>query len=323
MVKKIQVALLMGGKSQEREVSLTSGREVLAHIDRRRFEVTVYDPLKDLPLLLHNAQSLDVAFLALHGPYGEDGTMQGFCEMIGLPYIGSGVLASALAINKNATKKIYRDANLPVAPDLFLPKKQAENSPNIAKEALALLGAPIVVKPLNQGSSLGLSLAFDEKSLKSALNEVFALDGEALLEAHVAGREFTCGVLGNDCLTPLPIIEIIPAEGHQFFDYAAKYEKGQAKEICPAQIPDCLAAEISSLAVAAHQALGCRGLSRTDFMVSGRPFLLETNTLPGLTAASLLPQMAKAYGLNFSDLISYLIDLTMAPIEPNISDYIR
>ncbi len=215
--KKTRVALIMGGRSKEREVSLASGREILANMDRNRFEVTVYDPSTDLPRLAQEAPDYDVAFLALHGPFGEDGTMQGFCEMVGLPYTGSGVPASATAMDKEVSKRIYRESGLPVAPDLVINKGDYSDLKATAEMALHSLGSPVVVKPLRQGSSVGLSIVDNQADLAKALDEVFALDGSALLEKYLAGREFTCGVIGNQTLPALPPNEIIPAEGHACF----------------------------------------------------------------------------------------------------------
>ncbi len=317
---KLNVALLMGGTSKEREVSLASGREVLAHIDRNRFEVEVYDPATDLARLLNEAPRLDVAFLALHGHLGEDGAVQGFCELVGLPYIGSDVLASAVAMDKEVAKRLYRLAGLPVAPDLMLTPTSPQYQSGMLKSAFEI-GSQLVVKPVRQGSSVAIFIVESELELKNALDEIFALEPMALVEKYLPGREFTCGVLGNNTVTALPPIEIIPAPGHHFFDYSAKYEVGEAKEVCPAQIPPELTHEMQELALAAHQSLSCRGLSRTDFMFSGdKLYILETNTLPGLTATSLLPQMAAAHGLSFTNLISYLIDLAVG--EVLLADYL-
>ena len=320
--KMTRVALVMGGRSKEREVSLASGTEVLAHINRDRFEVVVYDPAEDLVRLAEDAAKIDVAFLALHGPFGEDGTMQGFCEMIGLPYTGSGVLSSAMAMDKEIAKRIYREAGLPVAPDLVVTRHSTPRLIETATMALHSLGSPVVVKPLRQGSSVGLSILEDAEVLAEALGEVFEMDGAALLEKYLPGQELTCGVVGLERLTALPPIEIIPAEGHHFFDYSAKYEPGQAHEICPAQVAPELYAEVQRLSLSAHRALGCRAMSRTDLIFSkGQTYILETNTLPGLTSGSLLPQMAKAHGMSFGSLISFLVDMALRPEEADIESY--
>lgn len=320
--KKLRVALAMGGKSREREVSLASGSEVLSYIDRDRFEVAVYDPVEDLVRLAEDAPKLDVAFLALHGPLGEDGAMQGFCEMLGLAYTGSGVLSSAMAMDKEFTKRLYRESGLPVAPDLVVNRHAVTNMAEMAKICLYSLGSPLVVKPLRQGSSVGMAIVDSEAALADAMEVAFTLEDRVLLEKYLPGHEFTCAVVGNQELVPLPVIEIIPAEGHSFFDYQAKYEPGQAQEICPAKISARLTEEIQQLAISAHEALGCRGYSRSDMIYSeGQVFLLETNTLPGLTSGSLVPKMARAYGLSFSSFISYIIDLALTAEDIDISAY--
>ena len=307
-----RVALLRGGKSGEREVSLKSGAEVLAHLDRSRFTATEYDPARDLPRLVVDASAgrLDVAFLALHGPLGEDGSVQGLMELLELPYTGSGLLASALAMNKEAAKKVFREAGLPVAPDLVVTRSGYSEEPGPARAAFQTLGCPLVVKPVGLGSSLGLALVRNQAELASALDAVFGLGGPALLEKYLPGREFTCAVIGaGERLTALPPIEIIPAPGRLFFDYSAKYEPGQSEEICPARADPEIISELQRLSAKAHLALGCRSLSRSDFIFNeGRAYLLETNTLPGLTAASLVPKMARAYGLSFTAFISFLLD---------------
>ncbi|MCL2029526.1 MAG: D-alanine--D-alanine ligase, partial [Deltaproteobacteria bacterium] len=248
----------------------------------------------------------DVAFLALHGPLGEDGSVQGFLELLGLPYTGSGILASALAMNKEAAKKAFREANLPVPPDM----KVMEFWADLPCMAFSALGSPLVVKPANLGSSVGLGIVREEKELMAALRAVFELDKAALLEKYLPGLELTCAVVGSGPgLTALPPVEIIPAPGRGFFDYEAKYVPGECEEICPARIPPAITYEVQRLAIEAHLALGCRSLSRSDFILSeGRVYILETNTLPGLTSGSLVPKMARAFGLTFTAFLSYLLD---------------
>lgn len=322
MSDKKRIALVMGGKSNEREVSLASGKEVLAHIDKNRFEVSIYDPATDLGQLVENAHKLDLAFLCLHGRYGEDGTIQGLCEMVGLPYTGSGVLASAMAMDKEIAKRIFRDAGLPVAPDLVLKKETVTDPRETAKMALFSLGNPIVVKPLSSGSSVGLSIVDSEEQLSLALTKAFDIDNAVMLEKYLPGKELTCAVVGNDSLKALPPIEIIPAEGHRFFDYTAKYEPGQAQEICPAEVHKELLDEAQRLSICAHTTLGCRGMSRTDLIFSfGNTYILETNTIPGMTSGSLLPKMAKAYGVSFAGFISYIIDLALTGEDLSIDAY--
>ena len=320
--EKIRVALLRGGKSAEREVSLKSGAEVLANLDRDRFTALEYDPAAELARLVEDAQAgrLDVAFLALHGPMGEDGSIQGLMELLGLPYTGSGLLASALAMNKAVAKKIFREAGLPVAPDMTATRGEA--SADIARKAFQTLGFPLVVKPVSLGSSVGLTFVRNEGELAAALAAVFELGSQALLEKYLPGREFTCAALDDQGgLTALPPIEIIPDSGHILFDYEAKYEPGRCREICPALTAPEIIAEIQRLTADAHRALGCRSLSRSDFILSeGQIYLLETNTLPGMTNASLAPKMARAFGLTFTAFISYLLDDALKK-GVNLKDY--
>lgn len=321
MTAKIKVALVMGGRSGEREVSVASGREVLEHIDRQRYEVTVYDPAVDLVRFAQDAPDIDVAFLALHGTYGEDGTMQGFCELLGVKYIGSGVLASAMAMDKLTSKQCYRSHGLAVARDLMVTDRD-KHLDQVAARAFRELGSTVVVKPLRAGSSLGMSMVEKESELPEAIKAALEYDGVVLLEEYLEGQEFTCGVVGNHNLVPLPLIEIIPAEGHRFFDFYAKYEPGHALEVCPAEVSVEVTLKIQQQALVAHQALGCKGLSRSDFISTrDQVYILETNTLPGLTCGSLLPKMAQAYGIPFTSFISYLIDLAWLEAEVNLDDY--
>jgi D-alanine-D-alanine ligase len=310
MTKK-RVVVLMGGRSSEREVSLASGREVLNYLNPDRYAVESLDPATDLGVLVSRASEFDVAFPALHGPLGEDGTIQGLLELLSIPYVGSAVLSSALCMDKAATKSVYRASNLPVASDMVVSKG---SDPGLwAKKAVEAFGSPVVVKPLNQGSSVGLTIASDWTEAAKALDEAWKLYPAALIESYVSGRELTVAVLGNRECRALPPIEIVPGSDHKFFDYVAKYTPGQAQEICPARLTPEETRKVSDLAVAAHKALSCRGLSRTDFMLSekGDFVLLETNTLPGMTSNSLLPKAAAAAGLPFGALLDELISLAL------------
>lgn len=306
---KIRVALLAGGKSGEREVSLAGAREVAKALDPQKYEVRRYDPATDLPKLAAEADQVDAAFVLLHGPFGEDGTVQGFLDLLGIPYQGSGVLGSAVAMDKNIAKILYRDAGLPVAAwEMAKPADVADPARLLAKLTL-----PVVVKPVRQGSSLGMSIVEQPADLGPALDKAFAYDPEVMVEQYIAGREITGGVIGNDTLTALPIVEIIPGESHRFFDYEAKYQPGASREICPAELDEELTAKAKQYACRAHQALNLRGYSRTDMIVAGRDiYVLETNTIPGMTPTSLLPQAAKAHGLSFGQLLDRLLELAMA-----------
>ena len=309
--KKIRLALIAGGKSGEREVSLAGAQGVRQALDEQRYQISQYDPAVDLARLATDAAQLDVAFILLHGPLGEDGSMQGFLDLLGLPYQGSGVLGSALAMDKNRAKRIYQEAGLPVAPWRMVYKDKSFDTAELAQE----VGLPLVVKPTGQGSSLGMAIVHQADELAAALETAFAFGREVMVEAFVKGREITCGVLGNDKPEPLPLVEIIPGEEYPFFDYQAKYNVGASQEICPAQLPDELRQQAQEYGIMAHQALGLRGYSRTDMMVSkqGDIVVIETNTIPGMTPTSLFPQAAQAHGLSFAALLDRLIDLALEP----------
>lgn len=306
--KKLTVALLSGGKSAEREVSLNSGEQVYRVLDKDRYEVLRFDPRDDLPRLARQAEDIDVALIILHGRLGEDGTIQGFLDLLGIPYQGSGVLGSAIAMNKILSKELYERAGLPVAPYVVLDR----STPLDSREIVESLGLPVVVKPEQEGSSIGLSIVRREEDLAAALETGWRYDRRCLIEKFIAGVEITGGVLGNDELIALPLIEIVPGEGHEFFDYHAKYTPGASHEICPARVSDDITARAREYAVRAHRALHCRGYSRTDMIASGNDiYVLETNTIPGMTATSLFPQAAAVAGIPFPQLMDRLIDLAI------------
>ena len=306
---KFRLALIAGGKSGEREVSLAGAQEVEKALSREKYEVHRYDPATDLAQLAADAAKIDMAFILLHGPLGEDGTMQGFLDLLGIAYQGSGVLGSALAMDKNLAKILYQQAGLTVAPWEMAQPEDQENP----RRLLERLSLPVVIKPIRQGSSLGMSLARSEEELIQGLATAFAYDTEVMVEQYVRGREITGGVIGNRELTALPIVEIIPGEEYAFFDYDAKYKKGASREVCPAELPPEITARAQEIALAAHRALQLRGYSRTDMIVAGDGIhVLETNTIPGMTPTSLLPQAAAAYGLSFPALLDLLIELALA-----------
>ncbi|HEY9766783.1 MAG TPA: D-alanine--D-alanine ligase [Chroococcales cyanobacterium] len=301
---KIRVAVLAGGLSSEREVSLRSGAMVIRNLDPERYQGELLDLMDLLPGGKRELSSLsrdfDVAFLALHGRGGEDGTVQGALELLGLPYIGSGVMASALAMNKSRTKQIYRQAGIPTPPSLTF---YGEESSVLAK--VAEMGYPVVVKAEDQGSSVGVAIAQNEGEFQKAWEAATALSGEILVEKFVSGIEISCGVIGDENLEALPVIEIVPHKS--FFDYEAKYTPGISEEIVPARISPELTRRVQEIALSAHRALGCYGLSRTDMVIGERIEVLETNTIPGLTENSLLPQEARAAGIMLPELFDRLI----------------
>lgn len=305
-MKKIRLALLSGGNSSEREVSLKSGNQVYAALDQNKYDIRRYDPRDDLQQLVADASSLDVALIIMHGRYGEDGTIQGLLDLLGVPYQGSGVMASAVAMNKEISKKLYQQAGLQV-PQAVFSDRHKPLDPAAITEAV---GLPAVIKPVNEGSSIGISIASTLEELQAGLQKAFALDRRVLVEEFIAGIEVTCAVLGNDDLQALPLVEIVPGASYGFFDYEAKYLPGASNEIIPARLSPELTERVQHCGLTAHRALGCRGYSRTDTMVRGQDiFVLETNTIPGMTATSLFPQAAAAAGLPFPALLDRLIEL--------------
>ena len=306
---KIRLALIAGGKSGERDVSLAGAKEVEKALSREKYEVHRYDPATDLARLAADAGKIDAAFILLHGPLGEDGTMQGFLDLLGIPYQGAGVLGSAVAMDKNLAKILYRQAGLTVAAWEMARPGDRDNP----RRLLERLSLPVVIKPIRQGSSLGMSLARSQEELVQGLVKAFTFDSEVMVEQYVRGREITGGVLGNRELTALPIIEIIPGEEYAFFDYQAKYLPGASREVCPAGLPPEVTARAQEIALAAHRALQLKGYSRTDMIIAGDGiYVLETNTIPGMTPTSLLPQAAAAHGLPFPVLLDHLIELALA-----------
>ncbi|MBI5606711.1 MAG: D-alanine--D-alanine ligase [Deltaproteobacteria bacterium] len=307
-MKKLRVALLIGGLSNERAISLKSGAEVQKALNPERYEILIYDLKDSLPRLVADAPRIDVALIILHGRFGEDGTVQGLLELLGIPYQGSGVLGSAVAMNKRLTKALYRQEGLPVARDRVVRRGERLVMDPLVEE----LGWPVVVKPNTEGSSIGIRMANTLDELSKAIEQAFALDKEVLLEEYIKGREITGGILGNQVLQALPIVEIIPSAAYQFFDYEAKYKEMASKEICPAELPEQVTRLAQEYALRAHKVLELRGYSRTDMIVRGEEIiLLETNTIPGMTATSLLPQAAQAAGLTFGALLDRLIELAL------------
>lgn len=305
---RLRVALLSGGISSERDVSIKSGNQVYEALDKAKYDVTRYDPATDLGKLVAEASRVDVAFIVLHGPYGEDGTVQGLLDLLHIPYQGSGVLGSALAMDKWTSKRLYREAGLPVPPFQVLTLGEAFDTEALAK----MPGYPLVVKPRSGGSSIGTSIVESPRQLPQALDLAFDHGPHVIMEAYLEGIEITGGVLGNDNCQLLPVVEIIPESSYTFFDYEAKYQEGATREICPARISKNLSDGAQSYAAKAHRALCCRGYSRTDMIIHDEMiYVLETNTIPGMTPVSLFPLAAKAAGISFSQLLDRLIELAL------------
>ena len=336
---KLKVAVLMGGTSAEREVSLATGRQILDSLDPEKYDVYALDTasgrkflpeasrpvgvltsgdgqtqvtsLAELPTLAPAGRP-DVVFIALHGPGGEDGTVQGFLETLNIPYTGSGVLASALAMDKVRCKAILSTENVIMPADIVYERWDSPRIRRAGAEVARGLGFPVIVKPSRQGSSFGTTVVNEEAEVSPALSRAFKYDDTVLVEQCIRGTEITVAVLGNREAVALPIVEIVPPEQAAFFDYEAKYSQGEgaAVEIVPARISEETADEAREIALACHRILGCRGMSRTDMFVTeeGEVITLEVNTIPGMTPTSLLPKAAAAAGIAFPELLDRLIE---------------
>ncbi len=344
-MKRLRVAVVMGGPSPERDVSLHSGRQIVAALDPAKYEVLAVEVRRDgrwvLPAGPSNPHSLpaepagvaggplavratsigidrvmqegpiDVVVIALHGPYGEDGTVQGLLELAGVLYTGSGVLASALAMDKLRSRQLFAFNDIPVPATVPLsPERVAGDWAAVLTEVATKLGYPCVVKPNALGSSIGVTIVKDQGPLRPALDLAFSYGDLALVEEFIQGMEITAPVLEDPAASgrprALPLIEIVPKR--EFFTYEAKYTPGASEEICPARLPAEVAARAQALAVRAHEVLGCRDMSRVDMFVRGEQVIvLEVNTIPGMTGVSLLPQAARVAGMDFPALLDRLI----------------
>jgi D-alanine-D-alanine ligase len=300
-----RVGVLMGGPSSEREISLKSGKAVLSAliasgVDALGIDIVTDNKEENIRLLRN--YNLDCAFIALHGRFGEDGAIQEILERVGLPYTGSGVQASRLAMDKIGALKIFREGKLYVPRSHFLERSAYNKNNNFSND----LGFPLVIKPANHGSSIGLSIVELEQEIPEAIQLAFQFDERIVVEEYISGRELTVGVLDE---IPLPVIEIVPK--HKFFDFEAKYQAGLTDYIIPAPLQKDVAENVQQAALKAHQLLGCFGCSRTDIILSrdNLPFVLETNTIPGMTATSLLPKAARILGIDFNRLCLKLLEL--------------
>ena len=304
-----RVAVLKGGLSREREVSLRSGAAVAAALRKLGHEVQEVDLGPAIVEQLAALQrKVDAAFLTLHGRLGEDGTVQGLLELLAIPYTGSGVLASALAMDKRMSKQVFRAHGIPVAEDVTITAEEitASGIGRVAEGIAVDLGFPCIVKPNGEGSTLGTFRACNTEELEEALAGALAYDRLLLVERFIEGREMTVGLLGDGPLV-LPVLEVVASKG--FYDYEFKYTQGMTEYLVPAPIPDNLSSELQRLAVQAHNALGCEGVSRVDFMVDkrGNAFCLEVNTIPGMTELSLVPKAAAAMGYSFEDVTDIIL----------------
>jgi D-alanine-D-alanine ligase len=296
-----KVAVLFGGKSAEREISLKSGAAVLAALLRQGVDAKAFDPAKQE---LSELQGFDRAFNALHGRYGEDGTIQGALELMNIPYTGSGVMASSVGMDKWRTKLLWRVLNIKT-PDFEVVNAQSDFAA-IEKK----LGLPLFVKPANEGSSIGITKVKQKGGLQPAWILACKADPLVIAEQFIGGGEYTVGILGE---TPLPIVRIVPK--NEFYDYEAKYLRNDTEYLCPCGLSKEKEAQIQAEALQAFRAVGCKGWGRVDFLMdeAGAHYFLEVNTSPGMTDHSLVPMAAKAAGVSFDALVMKILEMTLEP----------
>jgi len=296
LFRKHRVGVLLGGPSAEREVSLVSGRAVSKALRRMGYQVTAIDVTRNLPVLLRKHR-VQVVFNALHGKLGEDGCVQGLLEVMGIPYTGSGVTASALSMDKVLAKQVFVENRVPTAP------YQLVSRGSRLEEITASM--PLVVKPRAEGSAIGVTIVREKKELPAAVRKACRYDKDALLEQYIPGKEVTVGLLNG---VALGVTEIRPLKG--FYDYQTKYTSGMAQHIYPAPLPKRIYDRTMQVATRACAALGCEGTPRVDLRITpgGKMYVLEVNTLPGLTPLSLLPEIAQGTGLDFGELVERILD---------------
>lgn len=296
-MKNKRIGVLMGGLSAEREVSLKSGAAVHKALLARGYDAFAVDVGRDLAACL-TEQKIEVAFICLHGRYGEDGAVQGLLELMGIPYTGSGVLASALAMDKIFAKKVFAASGLTITPYVVFKRG---DTPCVSSLPF---GLPVVVKPSREGSSVGVSIVKGEGEFRAAIDSAFGYDTEILVEKYVKGREIQVGILDD---VGVGAIEIVPK--NEFYDFEAKYTDGMATHIMPAPLPQGQYEALLHLGERAHGALGCSGYSRVDFIVTEEreAYLLEVNTLPGMTSLSLLPEIVQHAGIGFEELVERIL----------------
>ena len=302
-LKDKKIVVICGWISREREVSLRSGKKIYDALLKKGYNVTLVDPKIEGwgPVL-----SGDMVFIALHGKPGEDGTVQGLLETFDIPYTGSGVMASSLAMNKVMSKKIFIASEIPTP--RYIGLEDFKSIDEFISSALESIGLPLVVKPVSEGSSIGVSIVRDRKDLDDIVTDTVDKFGDVFIEEYIEGREITVGVLDIDGrLTALPILELIPK--NEFYDYTAKYTSGMTEFIIPARIKEEKYKLAQEFALKAHKALGCTGFSRVDLVTDrdDNPYVLEVNTIPGMTDLSDLPAMAKAYGIEYEDLVEIML----------------
>jgi len=305
-----KVLILMGGESQEREVSLRSGRAVHKALLNIGYEAVTLDFTRES---LHKVIEIhpDVVFIALHGKKGEDGTVQGFLDLLDIPYTGSGVAASAICMNKILSKKMFSFENIPTADYMILDKHFLDEAEVNIDALIDNMGLPMVIKAATQGSSIGTFIVRKREMIEKAIRDALTFDSEVLAEKFIDGVEITASVIGNQTAVVLPLIEITAV--NEFYDYESKYTPGMCSHIIPARIDQSASKEIEQIAARTYEAFHCRGFARIDLIVDkkGDPYVLEVNTVPGMTEMSLVPDAARAAGMEFEQLVDHLVKLAL------------
>lgn len=301
----------MGGTSEEREISLRSGKAVAEALVEAGYAVDTLDFNKNS---LESIKTInpDVVFITLHGKNGEDGSVQGYLDILGIPYTGSGLTASAIGMNKILTKKMLKFDNIATSDFIIVEKNEfLSNSDNVVTTIVNKLGLPVVIKAPTQGSSIGTYIVKSKNEIAKAISEAFIYDHEVLAEKFVNGIEVTASLIGNYNPEVLPIIEI--TSSNEFYDYESKYTPGMCDHIIPARIDDTVARKINSLSEKVYKLLGCRGFARVDFMIDkeNNPYVLEINTIPGMTDMSLVPDAARAKGISYVELCDKIVKLAL------------
>lgn len=307
VIRDARIAVLMGGPSSERDISLRSGKAAAEALRKAGLRVIAIEVDERVEERLKEERT-DVAFIALHGRYGEDGTIQKLLERWGIIYTGSGAEASRMAFDKAVSKKVFLKEDIATPPFRVLWRGDKRERMPSHRTFHSVIKNPLVVKPAREGSALGVSIVRGEEEYSTALDRAFQYDEKLLVEEYINGREVTVGILNG---SPLPVIEILPRK--EFFDFAAKYTEGLTDFKVPAPLLPDVYRETQALALRAHRALGCRGMSRVDMKVnsSGKPYVLEVNTIPGMTPLSLLPKAAQAAGISFPQLCCSLIEIAL------------
>ncbi len=306
----MKIAVLYGGVSKERDVSISSSKGIMKALEKNGHEVIGIDFHPDRLQEIIELQ-VDIVFIGLHGKFGEDGSVQGMLDMLDIPYVGSGVLASSLAMDKFMAKKMFASESIPVAKDERYYIKQESEIASVSEDIRAKFDVPFVIKPNREGSTLGLTIVTDELEIKAAIKNAMQSDAFILVEQFIKGKELTVPVIGKmGEESALPIIEIIPK--NDLYDYESKYSEGGSEHIVPAQIEDALTTKIKQYAVKAHQILGCETYSRADFLLTedGTPYILEVNTLPGMTPTSLFPDSAATVDITYEAMIEQFVQLS-------------